>query len=72
MVSLTKAERLRARHSRWAASRHFSNGSNAISATCPNIPLAVTYCDYFNVLRLMAGQLRVDANYTLDKTEIRS
>jgi putative aldouronate transport system substrate-binding protein len=26
---------------------HFSYGSDAISATCANIPLAVTYCDYF-------------------------
>lgn len=26
---------------------HFSFGSNSISATCENIPLLVTYCDYF-------------------------
>jgi putative aldouronate transport system substrate-binding protein len=26
---------------------HFSYGSNSISATCENIPLLVTYCDYF-------------------------
>ncbi|NLO49077.1 MAG: hypothetical protein GX111_12310 [Clostridiales bacterium] len=26
---------------------HFSYGSNAISASCKNIPLAITYCDYF-------------------------